>query len=930
MKAIASLLIICLANNSVASVYLATSVLFFTPFSAIADVFIDKAESGKALGGSLRSGFVLPEMDAASGTMTLKNGAANGQTVQQNELFQEIIPGSMDAAVTAYGNSDAMSTHINDKLDELGSSGTNHGIAYQTLLGANTAMPNMKNDPLWQTSDNVLGQKSSDINDKFTGCQKNSTYNEKSCSVHVKDLKTCKKAAKAEQCKVTRNVTYSPVIRMGSGDGRMASCGVGCTYLYTGTVGDNYWHGGECTVFTWTASFIVSRPDAIRNVIIDNVQYDDQTRIFLNEDLVYTGAAGYGTSGGCDFHRSLNENPAKDITAAFKNAAVGGTVTVRQETRVGGNGEGFSRLKVLAALDITEQFTDSPVGCRERLSNSWPPNGQPPDWTRTGVLEDQASTDWWQCLDAAHERSFGGVLVSTSQPETLSSFGDILPEPVASPPAPICYSAETRMPSHVKLPCFTDLGGYQQCPEYDYNIDTHDSCESFAGRPQCGYVGEQCADGAYNPITGACQEFIVTYDCGATQSMSCGLVKTTDKTICDSEIRCIGGECVDPAEESSRDFTRVAAALQTLNQAQQSNGCDVSTGTCKLFEGEALSCQMADLSILGKVDCCNMPIEGSWIDYMELGYKSWLLADTAVQAYAVAEYGGEIVSQTGAWTLATEGTIFSDGFTLMKDAYSAITQPFTSAYESVVSMLGEKIGTTISFEATKQAAMQGVANWVSSQMGPEVARLMFAEQAGTGSAQAIGTVSGLSSMLSSVFTVIGIVYAIYNIAKLVVQLIFACTEEEAKLNMMKSQRLCTSPTAIGTFCSADFLGLCLARREAYCCFSSAFGRVLQEQARPQLGKNFGTPQSPECSGITMDEISRLNFDAMDFSEWMGMLQITGHLPKDSASADSMYDKRIVTKSKLGGEHNTNTEERFKKQTEGTDIDDIRQHLLDNL
>ncbi|PPD50737.1 MAG: hypothetical protein CTY16_01065 [Methylobacter sp.] len=923
MKTIASLLIMCLAHNSVASVYLATSVLFFTPFSAIADAFIDQANDGKNLGSTLRSDFVLPEMDASSGTMTLKNGAANGQTVQQNELFQEVIPGSMDAAVTAYGDSDAMSTHINDKLDELGSSGTNHGIAYQTLLGANTVMPNMKNDPLWQTSDNVLGQKSSDINDKFTGCQKNTTYDEKSCSVHVKDLKTCKKAAKAEKCHVTRNITYSPVIRMGSGDGRIASCGVGCTYLYTGTVGDNYWSGGGCTVFTWTASFIVSRPDAIHNVIIDNVQYDDQTRIFLNDNLVYTGAAGYDTSGGCDFHKSLNENPGTDITAAFKNAAAGGTVTVRQETRVGGNGEGFSRLKVLAALDITEQFTDSPVGCRERLSNAWPPTGQVPDWTRTGTLEDQASTDWWQCLDAAHDRSFGGVLVSTSQPETFSSFGDILPEPLASPPAPICYSAETRMPGHVKLPCFTDLDGYQQCPEFDYNMDAHDSCESFAARPQCGYVGEQCADGAYNPVTGACQEFIVTYDCGTTQATNCDLVKTTDKTICDSEIRCIGGECVDPAEESSRDFTRVAAALQTLNQAQQSNGCDVSTGTCKLFEGEALSCQMADLSILGKVDCCNMPIGGSWIDYLNLGYSTWEMTDTSVEAYALAENGAGVVKSTGAWTLTLEGTAFSDGFAAMKDAYSAITEPFTSAYDSVTSMLGEQIGTDLGFETMQQQAMQYAADWVGETFGQQAAETLF-------SYGADGAVAGLSATLSAVFTVVGLIYAIYQIAKMIVQLIFACTEDETKLNMLKDQRLCTSPTAIGTYCSADFLGICVARREAYCCFSSAFGRVFQEQARPQLGKNFGTPQNPECSGLTVDQISHLNFDAMDFGEWIGMLQITGHLPKGGASADAMYDKSIVTKSKLGGADSTNSQQRLDKQTQGTDVDEIRQHLLDNL
>ena len=193
-----------------------------------------------------------------------------------------------------------------------------------------------------------------------------------------------------------------------------------------------------------------------------------------------------------------------------------------------------------------------------------------------------------------------------------------------------------------------------------------------------------------------------------------------------------------------------------------------------------------------------------------------------------------------------------------------------------------------------------------------------------------GAVAGLSATLSAVFTVVGLIYAIYQIAKMIVQLIFACTEDETKLNMLKDQRLCTSPTAIGTYCSADFLGICVARREAYCCFSSAFGRVFQEQARPQLGKNFGTPQNPECSGLTVDQISHLNFDAMDFGEWIGMLQITGHLPKGGASADAMYDKSIVTKSKLGGVDSTNSQQRLDKQTQGSDVDEIRQHLLDNL
>ncbi len=153
-------------------------------------------------------------------------------------------------------------------------------------------------------------------------------------------------------------------------------------------------------------------------------------------------------------------------------------------------------------------------------------------------------------------------------------------------------------------------------------------------------------------------------------------------------------------------------------------------------------------------------------------------------------------------------------------------------------------------------------------------------------------------MLSSIINVVGIIYAIYQIAKMVVQLIFACTKEEIELNMLKQQKLCTEPTEIGTYCSADVLGSCVARKEAYCCFSSPFARIFQEQARPQLGKTFGEPKEPTCEGLKVNEITQLDFNKMDFSEWIDMLKISNQLPRDSQIADDMYDKANVTKGKL--------------------------------
>ena len=106
---------------------------------------------------------------------------------------------------------------------------------------------------------------------------------------------------------------------------------------------------------------------------------------------------------------------------------------------------------------------------------------------------------------------------------------------------------------------------------------------------------------------------------------------------------------------------------------------------------------MADLSILGQVDCCNMPLEGSWIDYMKFAASSWELADTSVEMYSIANNGLLLTEQVGAWNMVSTGSIFQTPIGAMTDAWSAITEPFTSMYDSVASMLGEQIGTNFRY-----------------------------------------------------------------------------------------------------------------------------------------------------------------------------------------------------------------------------------------
>jgi len=941
-KLVSWALIACLVNNPTYAVYMATTILFFKPIAAYADAFMDQAVNGQTLGDALLKDYVQPSVDAKTGTMTLNNGLAAGKTIQQNDLFQEIQPGSMDGIAASFGDSTAFGVEANKQLGPLATGTSSHALAYQTLLGAKTSMPDISHDPIWTVSDNTFTMTTPLISDLFKGCVKTTAFDETTCPVHVPDLKTCKKALGVEACTVTRNVSYAPVLSFGQGDGRIVNCGPGCSYLYIGTIGDNYWAaaGGGCQVFTWTASLTVNRPDAITKVLVDNVQYDDHTRLYLNDQLVYTGKTGW--DGACELETNWNENPATDITAAFMAAAATGPVTIRQETKVGEFGEGFARLKVIGAIDITDQITDTPVGCRDRLIKLWPPTGTPPAaWVSSGSVNDQASTDWWQCTDADNARVVGGL---TLTPDTYGHYlTPLYPGEPPSPPTPICFSAFIRMPGDVQLPCFIDLNGFEQCPTGPAPGTAHTSCDPIAKDPKCAWLGEKCAAGAINAVTGACDEFIETYDCGTTQAGLCDQNTTTNKTVCDSPIRCMGGECVDQPVENNKDFGKAVSALQLLNQVQQKNGCDPKAGTCELFGGEPLECQMADLSILGKVDCCNMPIDASWIQYMQLAVSTWELADASVELYAAQQFGVGATTAQGAWTLVTNDTVFNAPFDLAKHAWTAVTDTFTNMFDSVVSTFSADISSTISstaisstLEALQQTAIQEMSNFVIEHFGAQAGEALFsyttapATDAATGAVTNNGVATGMSQMLGSILNVIGIIYAIYQIAKMIVQLIFACTEDETKLNMLKDQRLCTNPGEIGTYCSASTIFGCIARKEAYCCFSSPFARIFQQQARPQLGMTFGDPKAPTCQGLTVNQIASLDFDKIDFSEWLNMMKGSGLLPLTGDQANTMYSQGEVTTSNLLVVPKESAQDRLDKQFKGSNIDDIRQYFLNNL
>ena len=91
----------------------------------------------------------------------------------------------------------------------------------------------------------------------------------------------------------------------------------------------------------------------------------------------------------------------------------------------------------------------------------------------------------------------------------------------------------------------------------------------------------------------------------------------------------------------------------------------------------------------------------------------------------------------------------------------------------------------------------------------------------------------------------------------------SCTPEEKALSLKRQKKQCHR---VGTWCSKKALGFCLEKKTSFCCFGSSFLRTIQEQARSQIGLGWGSAKSPLCRGLSVEELSRVDFSKLDLSE----------------------------------------------------------------
>ncbi|MEO8402131.1 MAG: type-F conjugative transfer system mating-pair stabilization protein TraN [Gammaproteobacteria bacterium] len=117
-----------------------------------------------------------------------------------------------------------------------------------------------------------------------------------------------------------------------------------------------------------------------------------------------------------------------------------------------------------------------------------------------------------------------------------------------------------------------------------------------------------------------------------------------------------------------------------------------------------------------------------------------------------------------------------------------------------------------------------------------------------------------------------------------------CSSKEKELGKAKENGVVHY---VGQYSDDCALGICLTKRKVYCIFPTKLARIIQEQGRDkQLGRHFGSAKNPDCSGITTEELQKIDFSKIDFKEFYEDIA-----KKQSMEDENKIDQRIQDKMK---------------------------------
>ncbi|WP_028114987.1 conjugal transfer protein TraN [Ferrimonas kyonanensis] len=448
-----------------------------------------------------------------------------------------------------------------------------------------------------------------------------------------------------------------------------------------------------------------------------------------------------------------------------------------------------------------------------------------------------------------------------------------------------------------------------ECFDYFQMREGHDNCQVLEDRPECKELTSSCDDRFYDRANDECYMNEVIYEC--TDNGDWEYEHEVVDNECSGLLPCANGECNFGAEETNPDFINAMVHASILQHAQGDYACDDPSdpSTCKIFAGEGKFCSW-ERSGLGN-DCCEAPEGVNLAQYVALANAMMQVTNYAKAEIPVVKDGidkmTEPLSQAGdavgkavsnAWdSITTEMTsVFSNtaGSTVVSDAAGGVTSvaDVTAQAAEAAASGGEQAGEAVAegfVDEMKQEAM----NWLAENLPADLSSAVFTVP----SDEAVDVqFTPEAQLVADVFGYVMLAYTIYNYAKLLINLYSQCHEYEMDMGIKIAQKQCVK---VGGSYKKDSLGL--IKRQDYCCYSSILSRIINEAAVDQLGVNMATYSSTSidgstlrsCEGLTADQLAQLDFDQIDFSEWLGLLMESEVIPPELSEEALTRDGRTM-------------------------------------
>lgn len=145
-----------------------------------------------------------------------------------------------------------------------------------------------------------------------------------------------------------------------------------------------------------------------------------------------------------------------------------------------------------------------------------------------------------------------------------------------------------------------------------------------------------------------------------------------------------------------------------------------------------------------------------------------------------------------------------------------------------------------------------------------------------------------------------------------------CTEKEFDLAVQREVGVCSYA---GTYCAKKVLGVCLKRRESYCCYKSPMSKMLR--ASVDGGEiRHGSAKNPDCDGIPIDRIGEIDWSVMDFNQLAGRMDQGGAFDGLQGGSDSL-ERLTGTGIGAANEGRVNAVDRTSSTLNDINIDGVR-------